>query len=165
MVLHQPKIGNMGKEIERKFLVRKDLWYALKKPAGEDILQGYLLSDPQKVVRVRTKGEAGYLTIKGPVEQMTRAEFEYRIPFNDAKEILNLCQSINIEKTRYTFTHEGHTWEVDEFFGANDGLIIAEIELNDEQEPFHHPSWLGEEVTQDMRYYNSYIAEHPFNSW
>ena len=152
-------------EIECKFLIEKDLWYALKKPEGIDIIQAYLVNEPDRVIRVRVAGLKAYITIKGPTENATRKEFEYQIPREDALEILNLFPSKKIEKTRYKIEFQGHVWEVDEFFGENDGLIIAEIELKSLQESFDKPPWLGEEVTEDHRYYNSYLSDHPYTKW
>jgi CYTH domain-containing protein len=155
----------MAKEIERKFLVEKDLWYAVKKPKGIDMLQTYLVNEPDKVIRLRIANQVGYMTIKGPVVGFTRDEFEYTIPVEEAKAIVAIFNAPSIEKVRYRIFSGPHTWEVDEFFGANDGLIIAEIELKSQEEDFTHPSWLGKEVTQDHRYYNSYLSLHPYLTW
>jgi CYTH domain-containing protein len=155
----------MGFEIERKFLVRKDLWYALKKPEGTGITQAYLVNEPGKVIRIRVTDRNGYITIKGLNTGATRPEFEYSIPREEALTILELFPSNKIEKIRYKIEYQGNTWEVDEFFGMNDGLIMAEIELEREDEPFEKPGWIGEEVTDDPRYYNSYLSEHPYNTW
>jgi len=155
----------MPLEIERKFLIEKDLWYALKKPAGENIIQAYLVNEPGRVIRIRVTDSNGFITIKGPTENATRLEFEYPVPRNEALEILDLFDVKKIEKIRYKILFHSHLWEVDEFFGENDGLVIAEIELKSQEEPFDKPSWLGEEVTQDHRYYNSYLAIHPYTKW
>ena len=155
----------MPKEIERKFLVRKDLWYALPKPEGELIRQGYLLSGPDLVIRIRIRGNTATLTLKGSTHKATRDEYEYAIPLDQALEIFDLYTRNRIDKMRYTFEFRGNIWEVDEFFGENEGLIIAEIELRDENDTFAHPSWLGEEVTGDARYYNSSLAENPYLHW
>jgi CYTH domain-containing protein len=155
----------MPKEIERKFLVRKDLWYAQKKPQGTDIIQSYMVNEPDKVIRIRVTDTKGYLTIKGPAIDSTRYEFEYSVPRNEAMEIMDLFTKEKIEKIRYKIDFQNHFWEIDEFFGENDGLIMAEIELKSQDESFEIPSWLGEEVTHDHRYYNSYLSEHPFSSW
>ena len=155
----------MGYEIERKFLVRKDLWFAVKKPEGTTIKQGYLLIDPEKVIRIRATDTTGFLTIKGKAKNFSRPEYEFGIPLQDALELLDLFTSCKIDKVRYRIPFEGKTWEVDEFFGENDGLIIAEIELSNEAEDFVKPNWIGEEVTSDFRYYNSWISEHPYPSW
>ena len=155
----------MPLEIERKFLVEKDLWYAVKKPAGKDLIQVYLINEPGRVIRIRVCDSEAYITIKGPAENAVRKEFEYSIPRKDALEILELFNVKKIEKTRYKTEFKGHIWEVDEFFGENDGLVIAEIELKSPDEPFDKPPWLGEEVTEDHRYYNSYLVEHPYKTW
>jgi adenylate cyclase len=155
----------MAFEIERKFLIEKDLWYALKKPVGEEITQAYLVNETDKVIRIRVNDSRGYLTIKGPVENASRLEFEYPVPREEAFEILEFMTTKRIEKTRYKIEFHGHLWEIDEFFGYNDGLVIAEIELKSPDESFEKPPWLGEEVTQDHRYYNAYLSEHPYNSW
>jgi adenylate cyclase len=155
----------MGFETERKFLIEKDLWYAVKKPAGIDIQQAYLLNEPQKVIRIRVTYDSGYITIKGPVVNMTRLEYEFPVPKHEALEIMNHFTRGAIIKTRYKIESAGKIWEVDEFWGDNEGLIIAEIELKSADEQFLKPSWIGEEVTSDPRYYNSYLSEHPFNSW
>ncbi|MCX6251027.1 MAG: CYTH domain-containing protein [Bacteroidetes bacterium] len=155
----------MPKEIERKFLVRKDLWYAVQKPEGADFIQGYLVSGANLTIRVRVSSSNAWLTIKGPFQNISRDEYEYPIPAQDAMEILSGYAGNKIEKTRYRIRIEGHIWEVDEFFGDNEGLIIAEIELKSEDEGFRHPPWLGEEVTANHRYNNAHLAEHPFGSW
>jgi len=146
-------------EIERKFLLKGDFYpFAIKK---EKIMQGYLCTTPGRTVRVRTKDESAFVTIKGPSGKngFSHAEFEYAIPYADAVEIMKLCLSL-IEKERYLVPNGKHTFEVDVFHGANEGLIIAELELSSEDEPFDRPDWLGEEVTGDARYYNSYLSEH-----
>jgi adenylate cyclase len=152
-------------EIEHKYLVRKDLWYAIRKPEGIDIRQGYLVTSAEKTIRVRIAGAVAFLTIKGPTEYASRSEYEYSIPLSDAEELLGLCSSPLIEKTRYRLEYSGKTWEVDEFFGENDGLILAEIELAGESETYEKPAWIGENVTADPRYYNSYLSVHPFRGW
>ena len=155
----------MAKEIERKFLIHQDLWYALRKPQGHYIVQAYLVNEPEKVIRIRVTDSAGFITIKGPVQQITRMEYEYPLPGKEALEIMDHFTTRRIEKMRYKVDFKGHLWEVDEFFGENEGLIIAEIELSDEKEEFTKPVWTGEEVTSDFRYYNSYLIDHPFSSW
>ena len=152
----------MATEIERKFLVIPDKW-----PKTEGILyrQGYLSRNPERVVRVRCLGKSAFLTIKGKVENYSRLEFEYEIPAADADILLGLCEKPIIEKTRYKLNHEGHLWEIDEFHGANSGLVLAEIELLDEKETFINPVWLGKEVTEDMRYYNSNLIANPYSKW
>ena len=155
----------MGVEIERKFLIEKDLWYALKKPSGILVQQAYLVNEPEKVIRIRVTDSSGYLTIKGPAVHATRSEYEFPIPKTEAKEIIDQFTKVRIDKTRYKIEFEGKTWEVDEFWGDNEGLIIAEIELKSEEEQFTKPAWIGPEVTEDPRYYNSYLSEHPYTSW
>lgn len=155
----------MPPEIEHKYLIRKDFWYAIRKPEGKMIRQGYLVSGSENTIRVRIAGSEAFLTIKGPLADAARQEYEYSIPVADANEILDLFTQKIIEKIRYRIVFAGKTWDVDEFFGANEGLILAEIELRAPDETYEKPSWLGEEVTQDRRYYNSYLAEHPVSSW
>lgn len=155
----------MPKEIERKFLVRKDLWYAVQKPAGSTIRQGYLVSEAAKTVRIRVTDTCAFLTIKGPAQNTTRDEYEFAIPVNEGTEIMEKFALNQVEKIRYTLQYKGKKWEVDEFLGENEELILAEIELTDEKEEFVNPPWLGEEVTMDIRYYNSSLAVTPFKSW
>ena len=157
----------MAQEIERKFLVDGDF----KQEAYDAIriTQGYLSSIPQRVVRVRVKGEKGYITIKGEADTsgMSRFEWEKEIPLEEAKALLKLAEPGIIDKTRYLIknTDGRHIWEVDVFHGENEGLVMAEIELSDENDPFDKPEWLGKEVTGDKRYYNSYLSKNPFNTW
>ncbi len=154
----------MGKEIERKFLV-KDTYY---KQLTEGILykQGYICSEPERVVRVRVIGSKGFITIKGKVSGFSRSEYEYEIPINDADEMISsLCEKPIIEKYRYKFVYRGFTWEVDEFLGDNQGLVIAEIELENEGVQFCIPEWIGAEVTGDPRYYNSNLIKKPYKTW
>ncbi|MCA9732266.1 MAG: CYTH domain-containing protein [Deferribacteres bacterium] len=154
----------MGKEIERKFLVNGDAWRALAK--GTVYRQGYLSTTKERVVRVRTIDEKGFLTIKGVTTGVTRAEFEYEIPTSDANLMLdNLCERPLIEKTRYKIELGGLVWEIDEFAGDNQGLIIAEVELQDEKQQFEKPEWIGEEVSGDPRYFNSNLIKYPFTKW
>lgn len=154
----------MGIEIERKFLVEGDAWTAV---AGEGVLcrQGYLDSGKGTTVRVRIMGTHAYLTIKGATSGITRSEFEYEIPVPDAEELLALCGDAVVEKERYFIDHAGMTWELDVFSGANDGLIMAEIELESENQLFELPDWAGAEVSADPRYRNGYLARHPFRDW
>ena len=152
----------MGIEIERKFAVKKN-WQP--KDEGEFIAQGYLSKDLTKTVRVRVKGERGFLTVKGETQNLTRQEFEYEIPVADAEKLLELCGKNTLKKRRHKEIHDGMTWEIDVFEGENAPLIIAEIELPDENAPFAEPNWLGEELSFDPRYFNSYLAEHPFSGW
>ena len=153
-------------EIERKFLVNSDAFKndALRK---NHIAQGYLNSTPERTVRVRIKGDTGYLTIKGKSNEtgLSRFELEKEIPLEEAKALLLLCEKGIIEKNRYEVPVGKHLFEVDEFFGENIGLLLAEVELQSESEFFEKPHWLGDEVTQDQRYYNSYLSQHPFISW
>ena len=154
----------MAKEIERKYLVNTAVW----KPqtGGTTIRQGYLSSVKERVVRVRTKGPKAFLTIKGVTRGISRAEFEYEIPVDDADLLLtNLCEQPLIEKTRYKEVHGGKTWEIDVFFGDNDGLIVAEVELTDENEKIELPKWAGEEVSADPRYFNSNLSSNPYSKW
>jgi CYTH domain-containing protein len=152
----------MGKEIERKFLVKDDSWRKVK---GLKFRQGYLSSVKERTVRVRTKEDKGYLTIKGIAVGATRLEFEYEIPREDADALLDLCEQPLIEKNRYRIEHEEFVWEVDEFFGENEGLIVAEIELASEDQDFPRPDWVGEEVTGDPRYFNANLIKYPFTAW
>lgn len=152
----------MAFEIERKFLVNQDLWDTTDKPVGEEIIQIYLHADSSKAIRVRTKGKKAFITIKSSVSDLKRLEFEYEIPYEDAKIMLEMYSNApTIEKVRHTFEVDGSTWEVDEFHGKNEGLILAEIELESEEQHFVHPIWLGHEVTDDKRYLNSNLAMHP----
>lgn len=153
-------------ETERKFLVVGD-YYKASATAKFDIAQGYLSSHPERTVRVRTKGNKGFLTVKGKGNESgtTRLEWEKEISIEEAKLLLPLCEKGTIEKTRYEIPVGGHVYEVDEFYGDNEGLIIAEIELADEDESFDKPDWLGAEVTGDERYYNAYLSRHPYNEW
>ncbi|MBR2214320.1 MAG: CYTH domain-containing protein [Selenomonadaceae bacterium] len=153
----------MQQEIERKFLVREDRWIPPER--GERILQGYLSREVTAVVRVRLKGNRAYLTIKGKNEGISRPEYEYPIPPQDAVEILKMAKAPVVEKTRYTVPYGEHNWEVDVFAGENAGLVLAEIELSSPTEKFLPPPWLGEEVSTDPRYYNVNLLAHPFKSW
>jgi adenylate cyclase len=156
----------MKQEIERKFLVTGDGWRAAAGP-GKICCQGYITSGPSgATVRVRLLGGQGFLTIKGPVQGISRPEYEYEIPAADAEYIIeNLCEDRLVSKKRYTLEDRGMTWEVDEFSGLNEGLIVAEIELESETQPFERPEWLGSEVTFDSRYINAVLACHPFARW
>ena len=154
----------MGKEIERKFLVRDNVYKKLC--SGKLYKQGYLNSNPERIVRVRVVGDKGFLTIKDKGTGLARSEFEYEIPYSDAEEILqNICEKPFIEKTRYRYEYMGHTWEIDEFHGENEGLTVAEIELENEDETFSLPEWIGEDVTYDYRYVNSNLITNPFRNW
>ncbi len=153
-------------EIERKFLVKSEEFKAISF-AKNEISQGYLNSNPERTVRVRIKGNQGYLTIKGKGNEtgLSRLEWEVEIPVDEAKMLLNLCESGVISKMRYEVKFGNHIYEVDEFFGENEGLVLAEIELKSEEEAFEKPDWLGEEVTNNEKYYNSYLSKNPFKNW
>jgi adenylate cyclase len=154
----------MGREIERKFLVRSDAFKA--QGEAERTRQGYVRTAGPATVRVRIAGAHGVLTIKGPTQGFTRSEFEYPIPLADAEVLLDtLCDRPQIEKVRWRVPAGVHTWEVDEFLGDNAGLVVAEIELTAEDEPFARPDWLGDEVTADPRYRNSELARRPYRRW
>jgi adenylate cyclase len=153
-------------EIERKFLVKSN---DFKEQAftQNNIAQGYLSSIPERTVRVRIKGNKGFITIKGISKEggMSRFEWENEIPVDEAQELLKLCEKGKIEKTRFEIKSGEHIFEVDEFYGENEGLVMAEIELQSETDSFEKPDWLGEEVTNDTRYYNAYLSKNPFKSW
>lgn len=154
----------MGVEIERKFLVRGDGWKAM----GQGVLlrQGYLSSAPDRIVRVRIEGDHAMLTIKGRSSGMTRNEWEYPIPSEDAQAFLEtLCERPLIEKKRYRIPYQGMLWEIDEFFGENAGLVVAEVELESEDQTFAKPEWIGAEVTHDARYFNANLLRHPYRKW
>ena len=153
----------MGVEIERKFLVRNDDWRGLGIPVC--YAQGYLVADGLRTVRVRIAGNEGFLTVKGASSGMSRLEFEYGIPVDEAIMLLRLSSTPIVEKFRTKILYEGKIWEMDEFKGENKGLIMAEIELTSENESFAVPPWIGDEITGDLRYYNSRLAVHPFSSW
>lgn len=150
-------------EIERKFLVDKEVW--LPKSEGQEIIQGYLSTDKNRVVRVRTKGEKAYVTIKGKQKKITRAEFEYEIPVEEAKLMFDMCINYPIEKIRYTENFQGLLWEIDVFKGANKGLVVAEVELENENQYVELPHWVKKEVSDDHRYFNSCLSENPYTSW
>ena len=152
----------MAAEIERKFLVKAG-WQP--QDEGVRIAQGYLSSVPERTVRVRIKGDKGFLTVKGRNEGIRRLEFEYEIPLDDAMQLLTLSQTPVVEKYRYRIPFEGHLWEVDEFCGDNSGLVVAEVELKSEEEPYVKPAWIGEEVSADKRYRNTNLAKHPYKEW
>ncbi|RVT78269.1 CYTH domain-containing protein [Flavobacterium sufflavum] len=153
-------------EIERKFLVTSDS-YKKEAFSKKRIIQGYLSSNPERTVRVRIKENKAYLTIKGSsnASGMSRFEWEKEIAVDEAKNLLLLCEKGVIDKTRFEVKVGNHTYEVDEFYGENEGLEMAEIELQSETEMFEKPSWLGEEVTNDNRYYNSYLSKNPYKNW
>ena len=153
-------------EIERKFLVLNNQ-FKVESFANHEIIQGYLSTNPERTVRIRIKGNDGYLTIKGSGNEsgMSRYEWEKNIDYNEAKELINLCEKGVISKTRFEIKSGKHTFEVDEFYGENQGLIIAEVELESEDEIFEKQIWLGQEVTNDERYYNAYLSQKPFTTW
>ena len=155
----------MAREIEKKFLVKGDFKPFVTKEMR--ITQGYLSSVPERTVRVRIKGEKGFITIKGIGNESAanRFEWEKEIPVSEVKELLELCEPGTIDKTRYLVEVGNHTYEVDEFYGDNEGLVMAEVELKSEDEDFEKPAWLGEEVTSDFKYYNSMLMKKPFKSW
>ena len=154
----------MPSEVERKFLVANDSWRD-GSPVGVRIAQGYLSLDPDRTVRVRLAGDEAWLTIKGRTSGITRSEFEYAIPFEEALELLSLCLSTVIDKTRHRIHHAGYLWEIDVFHGANQGLVLAEVELPDETTTPPIPEWAGQEVSDDPRYYNANLASHPFSAF
>lgn len=149
----------MGVEIERKFLVKKEIWEKEKKPQGELYIQGYLMSGNSNTVRVRITPRGAFLTLKTARKGFSRGEFEYSIPKEEANEILKLMAVSLIEKVRFKIEFEGNVWEVDEFLGANSGLILAEIELKEENQFLKIPDWVGEEVSDRSEYYNSNLAK------
>lgn len=151
------------KEIERKFLIDTKLW----KPSvnGIKISQGYLSIDSEKVIRVRIADEKGYLTIKGKATGIVRTELEYEIPKSDAEELLKMCNGFVVEKIRFKEKFLNMIWEVDVFEGINKGLFLAEIELENENQEFDLPDWVGEEVTYNYHYYNSWLSKQPFSKW
>lgn len=153
-------------EIERKFLVTSDAFKAAAFTQNR-IAQGYLSSVPDRTVRVRIKGNKGFLTIKGASNEsgLSRFEWEKEIPLDEAKALLKLCEKGVIDKTRFEVKIGNHLFEIDEFHGENKGLIMAEIELISETETFEKPNWLGIEVTNDKRYYNSYLSKNPYKNW
>ena len=152
----------MALEIERKFLVTGDEW---RRADGTVLRQGYLSTHPERTVRVRVEGDRATLDVKGITRGTTRSEYEYNIPPEDAAELLRLCESPLIEKVRRRVEHDGLVWEVDEFLGENEGLVVAEVELDREDRPFTKPLWVGEEVTHDPRFYNANLVANPFTKW
>ena len=154
----------MAKEIERKFLVRNESFKLFS--TGVIYRQGYLNRDKERTVRVRVAGENAFITIKGLTDGIERLEFEYPIPLADANEMLaTLCVKPLIEKLRYKIMSDGHLWEVDEFIGDNEGLTVAEVELETPDEPVVIPDWVGQEVTGDLMYFNSNLVINPFKNW
>jgi len=154
----------MAIEIERKYLI--DLNKMPKLENGLDIKQGYIKTADNTVVRVRTKAQKAFLTIKGENVGASRLEFEYEIPVDEANEMLEkLCPKPIIDKTRYLINHDKHTWEIDVFYGDNEGLVVAEVELEDENEEVLLPSWIKQEVTGDIKYYNNQLMKYPYKQW
>ncbi|VAX09300.1 hypothetical protein MNBD_GAMMA25-2364 [hydrothermal vent metagenome] len=155
----------MGVEIEKKFLLRNDNWRK-QSGAGTAFKQGYLIGSEKASVRIRIQGIEANINIKSATLGITRQEYEYSIPLEEAEELLtNLCEKPLIEKTRYHLVEDKHVWEVDVFDGDNAGLVVAEIELQSENEDFFKPDWLGDEVSDDPRYYNSCLVKHPYCNW
>lgn len=152
----------MGVEIERKFLVQGQGWRC---DAPERLIQGYLSREPARTVRLRLAGESAWLTIKGRSQGLSRAEFEYPIPPDDAREMLALCDGPLIDKWRHRVVHAGMLWEIDEFLGDNLGLVVAEIELPSAAHAFEPPPWLATEVSEEPRYFNSALSQRPYRSW
>ena len=152
----------MAKEIERKFLTTDEQW---RTATPIYYCQGYLNRDKQRTVRVRIAGDKAMLTVKGLTTGASRDEFEYDIPIDDAKSMLAMCEQPLIEKNRRIVHHEGLDWDVDEFLGLNEGLIVAEVELESENQVFQRPKWVGDEVTNDPRYFNSSLSSKPFTKW
>jgi adenylate cyclase len=154
----------MAQEIERRFLVKGNAWK--EGVQGIRYRQGYLSSQAERTVRVREAGDKAYLTIKGLSAGASRSEYEYSIPLQDAREMLDtLCEQPLIDKVRYKIPHKGHIWEVDVFAAENSGLVVAEIELQSENETFELPDWVSDEVTYDARYFNSSLSKYPFRNW
>lgn len=156
----------MATETERKFLLKDTSWNTGL--SGTSYKQGYLITSRERTVRVRIAGDHAYITIKGPMQDgsLAKSEFEYEIPIADAEELYDhVCLPEKIEKTRYMIPYEGHTWEVDVFHGLNEGLVMAEVELEDEHEALILPPWIGEEVSHDRRYFNGLLAKEPFSAW
>lgn len=155
----------MATEIERKFLLKNSSWKEFASD-GTKYSQGYLVGGRHSSVRVRIQGARAFLNIKSATIDITRKEFEYEIPLSEATEMLEtLCEKPLINKTRYLVKNESHVWEIDVFHGDNEGLVVAEIELNSRDESFHKPGWIGDEVSDDPRYYNVSLVKHPFKDW
>ncbi|MCA9260842.1 MAG: CYTH domain-containing protein [Planctomycetales bacterium] len=152
----------MGIEIERKFLVKNDAW---RDGVGKLLCQGYLSLDPDRTIRVRIADDEAWLTIKGRAVGTRRVEYEYAIPLDDARELLQMTAGSPVEKRRYCIPHAGFVWEVDEFLGENAGLVVAEIELPSEDAQFDLPAWVGPEVTHEARYLNANLVQFPYSRW
>lgn len=155
----------MGLEIEHKYLVNRDAWQSVVPERSVKIIQGYILTEPAKTIRVRVSGADGFITIKGKATNGVRDEFEYPVPLSDAEYMIRkFCSSV-IGKTRHYVLTDGHTWEVDEFAGENAGLMTAEIELSSTDEKYSLPSWIGKQITEDHRYSNSNLVQRPYARW
>lgn len=154
----------MATEIERKYLLKNDSWKQ-EVSSKNKIIQGYLSSKPERTVRIRITNNRGFVTIKSKNIGSLRKEFEYEIPIEDAEELILLCEKPIIQKTRYIVEHSSHIWEIDIFEGENQGLEVAEIELSQENEEFSIPNWIGQEVTNESKYYNSQLIINPFINW
>jgi adenylate cyclase len=155
----------MGIEIERKFLVDETMWKHVSKPEGIIMQQGYIVNEPGKTVRLRITGDSGYLTFKSGTLGISRNEYEFKIPVEEARELYEQFVESGLQKTRYNITFKDKLWEVDVFEGDNHGLIVAEIELDSEDEIFETPPWAGQEVSEDDRYYNSSLSINPYKNW
>ena len=154
----------MGIEIERKFLVTTTTWKN-NVTGSQSYRQGYLNRDPNRTVRIRLAEPKAWITVKSSTDGLRRHEYEYEIPFADGEEMLAICEIPIIEKVRHLSEVGGLVWEIDEFLGDNVGLIVAEVELESEEQAFEKPPWAGEEVTHDVRYYNSHLSQNPFSAW
>jgi CYTH domain-containing protein len=153
-------------EIERKYLVKYNLWDALAKPKGEYYRQGYIVNEMFKTVRVRATENQAFITIKGKTDNpAVKPEYEYQIPKSEAIELLDSFTENNIEKIRYKIEYQGKTWEIDLFYGDNEGLIVAEIELDSMEESYQIPEWIDREVTHESKYFNSNLSKNPFKNW
>jgi adenylate cyclase len=155
----------MPTEIERKFLIDPDKWETVTKPIGKLYKQGYVLSEENRIVRIRVTDDRAYLTLKGATQGISRSEYEYAIPVDEGNEILKNFATSAVEKIRYIIEFAGHTWEVDVFSGNNKGLIVAEIELQHEDEIFEKPAWVTAEVSHDSRYSNASLSVKPYKDW
>lgn len=155
----------MPKEIERKFLIEPEAWKQFNKPEGKHYRQGYITGADDVTIRVRIAESKGYLTLKSKTVGISRDEFEYEIPYEEATDMMNSFTQVGTEKIRYKIPVGNLVWEVDEFLGANAGLLVAEIELQNEDQVLDKPSWVGDEVSDDYRYFNSNLATHPFCTW
>lgn len=155
----------MALEIEHKYLIKPEAWAKVVPLKSVILQQAYLSTDPEKTIRVRTMNDSAYMTIKGKSRGAVRLEYEYEIPLSDALELIRNFSSNLVEKVRHYVEFEGKTWEVDEFKGSNEGLLVAEIELQTEDEMYHLPEWADANVTHDQRYANSNLSIKPFSAW